>query len=519
MYLSPVANVTLALSDAAGDQETDSVQLVGTLRNEIEILRTQIHVLTEQLCILKKKIFGSSSEKISENDTPNLFNEFNPTAEDARPVAESVLVPEHTRRTGGRKPLSDKLPREERIVDLSDEEKLCKDCGSRMEKIGEDITERAEIIPPKILVEKCIRPKCVCRACKTPPVAKELPYVLPHSIAANGMFAYIATSKFCDAIPFHRLEGILARYGVEYSKANMCNNVIQFHEKYGERIAGFLEKQVTRGSILHIDETTLQVMDEPGRKNTAKSYVWNFLGGGEKPAVVYSYRETRHAGFLAEILAAYRGTIVTDGYSGYDSIVAGLPIDHAGCNAHARRYFVDALEAGKDPRAETAIQFYKELYRIEAIARKEKYSAEALLAVRQEKSKPVMNQFREWLYERRSKSGGYGGALVKAVNYTLNQWPKLTLFLGNAEIPIDNNNAENKIRPFVIGRKNWMISGSPRGAEAACMFYSLIESAKINGHEPYWYLRRLFDELPYAQSDADIERIMPYNLPPITGSG
>jgi len=519
MILSLMATETLILTDENSEQVADPVLLANILRNENENLRTQIHILKEQLALLKKKIFGSSSEKTDlENYASPLFDEVSPTSEKSAQITQELIVPEHVRRKGGRKPLSDKLPREERIIDLSDEEKHCKDCGDLMEKIGEDVSERADIIPPKIVVEKCIRPKCVCRRCNTPPVGKELPYVLPHSIATNGTFAYIVTSKYCDGIPFHRMEGILSRYGVEYSKANMCNNAIQFHEKYGEKIVGFLENQVMQGPRLHIDETTLQVLNEVNRANTTKSYVWVFLGGGDKKAVLYSYHETRKADFLYDMVQNYRGAIITDGYSGYDSIFSELRIAHAGCNAHARRYFVEALEVGKHLDAKIALRFYAQLYEIEAMAREGNYPPEQLLAIRQEKSKPVMRQLRDWLYERRAKVCDNKTALAKAVSYTLNQWPKLTLFLSNPEIPIDNNVVENTIRPFVVGRNSWYFSGSPRGAESSCMFYSLIETAKANAHEPYWYLRRLFDELPYARNDADIEKLMPYNMPPITSS-
>lgn len=501
-----------ALTMSVAINTADNTFSTEALQREIQSLRTQVAVLTEQLASLKKKFFGRSSEKQVDILTQTFFDLFDSIApEQTKTPVEVITVPAHTRKRGGRKKLSDALPRVERRLELSDEEKLCKTCGTMMEVIGEDISERGEITPPKIFVEKIIRPRCVCRACNSAPVAKQLPYVLPHSIAGNSMFAYAVTAKFCDAIPFYRLEGILSRYGVHYPQANMSNNVMQFHEKYGEKIVTLLEKQITQGSILHIDETTMQVMREENRKNTTKSYAWTFSGGN---AVLFTYRPTREAKFIYDILEKYRGAVMTDGYSAYDSVFATLQLSHAACHAHVRRYFVEALEAGKDERAKIAIEFYTELYGIEKIAREKNYEGDALIAFRQEHSKPILNKFREWLYELRPKIHNSKGLLATAVNYTVKQWPKLVLYLGNPAIPIDNNAAENKIRPFVIGRKNWLLAGSPRGAEAACMFYSLVETAKVNGHDPFAYLVNLFKALPYAENDADIERLMPYNQRP-----
>ena len=486
-------------------------------QQENEYLRTENQVLKEQLAILKLKVFGSSSEKKTDMKTGMLFPEDDVPRVDSA-SAKQIKVGGYTRRRGGRKPLSDKLPREERIIDLSDEEKTCSHCNTFMEKIGEDISERAELIPPKIYVEKVIRPKYVCRACKKPPVGKELPYVLPHSIAGNGLLAHIAVSKFCDAIPFHRLEGILSRYGIEYSKANMCNNMLQFHESYGEKIMALLEKKALESNMLHIDETGLQVLREANRSNKKKSYVWAFMSTGNSPVVLYMYRPSRSADFLLDFLSDYKGVVLTDGYSAYDQVFGKISVEHAGCHVHARRYFHKAVHVAKDARAAPALEYYRKLYRVERFGRSKGYTNKQLAELRQKESKPVLRKFYKWLLKQRPQIRNSKSAFAKAVNYTINQWPKLTLFLGNGDIPLDNNAIENRIRPFVIGRKNWLFSGSPRGADAACMFYSLLETAKANGHEPYWYLRNLFNHLPAITSETDLEELMPYNLRPQTGS-
>lgn len=490
------------------ENATAQEEFVTVSAREYKELQLKVQILQEQLAVLKKKIFGSKSEKLPSPDAPTLFE---PPEAAQREETPKITVQTYARRkSGGRKPFSDSLPREERVVDLSPEEKTCKCCGEELKEIGKDVSERVEITPPRVYVEKLVRPKYVCRKCDCAPTAAPLPYALAHSIAANGTFAYIATAKFCDATPFYRLEKILARYGIEFPAENMSNHVLQFYEHYGDKILHALKSRLRDGPLLHIDETTLQVMRENGRANTKKSYVWVVRS---RDVVLFRYSVSRSADFLREFLHGYRGRVLTDGYTSYEGVLNELQIAHAACHVHCRRNFVEAYEA-KDMRAKAALDFYRELYQIEAEARAANLSGAALVSWRQEKSKPVMRKFYAWLNERRAKSYGAGSAFDKAVNYALKHWPKLVLFLGDAEIPLDNNPVENAIRPFVVGRKNWLIAGSPRGADAACLFYSLIETARLHGHEPYWYLRRLFDALPYAQTDADVAALMPFTVPP-----
>lgn len=210
------------------------------------------------------------------------------------------------------------------------------------------------------------------------------------------------------------------------------------------------------------------------------------------------------------LLHNYRGRVLTDGYTSYDRVLDELQIVHAGCHVHCRRNFVEAHDVAKDRRAQPALEFYRQLYALEAEAKSANLSGTELVAWRQAKAKPLVKEFYGWLNERRAKSYGTKSALDTAVSYALKHWPKLVLFLGDAAIPLDNNPAENAIRPFVVGRKNWLIAGSPRGADATCLFYSLIETARLNGHEPCWYLRHLFDGLPYAQNAAAITALLPF---------
>lgn len=248
--------------------------------------------------------------------------------------------------------------------------------------------------------------------------------------------------------------------------------------------------------MIQADETTLQVLQEPGRDPTTKSYMWIFRRGDpEKPVLIYEY----------------------DGYSGYDFLDYEEKIRHIGCWAHARRKFMDVIKAqGKNRKngsADKALDIIRKLYRIEKEAREKGLSTDEIFLVRQQESKPILDKFKQWL-DRTALQTPPKGLLGKAVAYTLNQWNRLIGYVEDGRLSIDNNMAENSIRPFVVGRKNRLFSGTPEGAEASALLYSLIETARANKLEPYAYLRFIFEKLPMAESLEDYEALLPWNLTP-----
>ena len=507
-----------------------------SLRDKITYLEKDNHryeaennILREQVRLLRSQLYGSKTEKkLSAKDDGQalLFNEAEACmSEEEERVHEEIKVPAHTRKKRGRRPLPKDLPRVDVIHDLSDEEKVCA-CGCIKDRIGEEISEQLDYIPAKIQVIRNIRYKYVCKGCEgveadepAVSIAPLPPMIIPKSIATPGLLAYTLTSKFADALPFYRQEKIFERIGVDISRSSMCGWAIKVAEEC-EPLMELLNKDIRSGPLISIDETTVQVMKEPGRSNNTKSYMWIFRGGRpDRPLLEYQYHPTRAGDVASEYLDGYKGYVQTDGYGGYDFIDNNPDMHHVGCWAHARRKFVDVVKASGQRKsvksrtgaAEDAIEYIGKLYAIEKEAKERKLDPKETFDLRQEKSKPVLDELNTWLNTRYPQTSPQG-LLGKAINYTLKQWDRLIRYIEDGNLWPDNNLAENAIRPFVVGRKNWLFSGNPKGAKASATLYSLIESAKANGLEPYRYLRALFERLPFASSLDDYKSLLPNHI-------
>ncbi|MGE5797880.1 MAG: IS66 family transposase, partial [Ignavibacteria bacterium] len=444
--------------------------------------------------MLQQKFFGKSSEKTTDLDQGQklLFNEaedgsvIEPVDDKTENKDEFITVPEHKRKKTGRKPIPANIPREERLHDLPEEEKKCSCCGKERPRINEHTAEELDIIPAEIKAIKHIYPiygPCACEASRTkeePEViqAPAVPRIIPKSIVAPGLLAHILVSKFCDSLPFYRQEKMFDRIGIGIGRANMCNWTIQASSASGD-ILEMMWQDSLCSELVQMDETTVQVLKEPGRAAESKSYMWVTVGyKGDKKIILYHYHPSRSQQIPLTLLKGYTGYLQTDGYEGYDAAMKALPdIIHVGCFAHARRKFVEAGCAGKNPGAtHVALAYIQEIYKIEKILRNQGLAADEFVAGRKQKVIPVLEKFHDWLVLKREQvppSLKLGGA----INYTLNEWPKLIRYLDAACLTPDNNRAENAIRPFVLGRKNWLFSDTPLGAHASAAFYSIIETA------------------------------------------
>ncbi|MCP4551322.1 MAG: IS66 family transposase, partial [Bacteroidetes bacterium] len=352
---------------------------------------------------------------------------------------------------------------------------------------------------------------------KTAPVPAQ---ILPKTIATSGLLAHIVISKFADALPLYRQEKMFSRIGVHISRATMANWLIHGAQKC-QPLVELCEQQIRSGPLINIDETPVQVLNEPGRSNTSKSYMWIFRGGPlDSPILLYQYHPSRSGQIPLNFLGEYSGYIQTDAYPGYDALGRKPDITLVGCWAHARRKFVEVINARKQNKstkkqkigsAEIAISFIRKLYAVEKEAKTNEFSYDQIYELRQEKSKPILDEFKKWL-DKKVLQTPPQGLLGKAINYALNQWKPLKAYIKDGRLKPDNNLAENAIRPFVVGRKNWLFCGHPRGADASSIFFSLIETAKANKLEPYSYLRYIFARLPFAQNTADYEKLLPQNI-------
>jgi transposase len=485
---------------------------------------SEIKLLQEEISILKHRLFGRKSEKLPVGSGQLLlFNEAEAgEPEEQGAPAETIAVPAHERRRGCRKPLPDNLPRVAALHDLTDEQKQCA-CGEQKSRIGEEVSEQLDIMPPKIQVIQHIRPKYVCKKCEgtaadeaAVSIAPMPEQMIPKSIATPGLLAWSLTGKFVDALPFYRIEKILERYGVEVSRQTLCCWAIKVAERCWPLLE-LMQEDILAGFQIQADETPLQVLQEEGRAPTSRSYMWLFRGGTEqRPVIRYQYHESRSGQVAKEFLKDYPGYVQTDGYLGYDFLGQMAAITHLGCWAHVRRKFVEMVNAaGKDQdgkkktgSGDVALDYIGKLYLIEKECAEQQLKPEQIARERQSRAGPILDQFKEWL-DKRSHQVPPGSTLGKAISYTLGQWERLVVYLKDGRLRPDNNLAENAIRPFVVGRKNWLFAATPDGAHASAALYSIIETAKANGLEPYWYLRYLFERLPGANTKQEHRKLLP----------
>lgn len=496
-------------------------EIIAAFATESHRSALKIDYLEEQIRLLRNEIFGRKSEKrpVPDPRQLTLFTESDDLPE--APEPQNIPVAGHKRRKGGRKPLPAELPRVEVIHDLEESEKTCP-CGCRLKRIGDEVCEKLDYVPARLQVERHIRYKYACPACEgledegpSVKIAPAPPQLIPKSMATPGLVAHIVCSKFEDALPLYRQEKIFARLGVVLPRSTMCAWLISV-AKRAQPLMALLGREIRSGPVVNADETPVQVLKEPQRANTAKSYMWVFRGGNpEHPSLVFRYHPTRSGQVPLKFLSGYSGYLQCDGYNGYDALGREKGVTLLGCWAHARRKFDKVIKARgskkKQGSAEQAMAFIGALYRVEKKARDQSLNAEQTHHLREQDSRPVLEAFKHWL-EAKTAVTPPKGLLGKAVNYTLNNWQRLVRYLEDGRLRPDNNLAENAIRPFVLGRKNWLFAGTPDGADAAAVYYSLIETAKANGLKPFKYLRHLFGKLPFAETEEDYKNLLPQYL-------
>lgn len=489
--------------------------------------QTQIDYLEEQLRLLKNELFGRKSEKPIREDREQipLFDSPREEACETRNTEEQVVIPAHSRKKRGRRPLPADLPRVDVIHDLSEAEKMCA-CGHLRSRIGQEVCEKLDYVPAKIQVLRHIRYKYACKQCEgvesdgpTVKIAPPPVQLIPKSNATEGLLAHIFTSKFADGLPLYRQQKIFARLGLDLPRSTMANWAIEASLRC-KPLIDLLQKEIRSGPLINVDETTLQVLKEPGRRNTSKSYMWLYRGGvPDRPALVYQYAPTRSGQVAEEFIGDYTGFVQSDAFVGYDRLQNKPLIRLMGCWAHARRKFVAVIKIKKKIRsnrqnpkglADEALEFIEKLYRLEKQARELKLEPDQIKELRQSQAQPTLKQFKLWL-EDKSPLVPPKSLLGEAIAYTLDNWQRLIVYIEDGRLKPDNNAAENALRPFVVGRKNWLFAGNPRGAEGSAVFFSLIETAKANRLEPFAYLKYLFQQLPVT-NEIDYASLLPGNI-------
>ena len=496
-------------------------QLLAQMVSARQLDQGKIIQLQEQNALLLQRLFGRKSEQSADPDSPQLefFNEaenLTDTAPEAvaDDVEEEVVAPVKCR--GKRKPLPAKLPRVEVVHELPEHELTC-ECGCRKHVIGEETSEQLEIIPMQVRVIKHIRKTYACKTCEVAPITADKPaQLIEKSLASPSVLAMLLSTKYADGIPLYRFEKMLSRHGIVIPRQTLARWVIQCGAQL-QPLLNLMRDQLLGYPVLHCDETRVQVLKEPGREPSSQSWMWVQTGGPpDRPVILFDYTTSRAQDVPLRLLAGYRGYLMTDDYAGYNAVAAQVGVERLACLAHARRKFIEAQKVqpkGKTGRADVALNLINKLYGIERDLKdaipEQRYQG------RQQHSLPILAQLKNWL-EKTQPQVTAQNALGKAVNYLANNWSRLERYVEGGHLPIDNNAAERAIRPFVIGRKNWLFSDTPKGVTASAQIYSLIETAKTNGQEPYAYLRHILERLPQANCVEDYEALLPWNCKPTT---
>ena len=478
----------------------------------------------EQLRLARRRMFGPSSESHAGQgwlfDEAEALVESAPEADDTatlpppatEPSGQTPVDAGKKKARGKRKPLPIELPRIDVIHDVPEAERICT-CGTPMVEIGQDVSEQLDIVPMQVRVLRHIRKRYGCPKGDQAPVSARAPaQVLPKSNASNDLLAMLLVTKYVDGLPLARFEYVLARAGVLVPRQTLARWVIGTARAL-QPIANLMRDVLLGHDVIHMDETPVQVLKEPSRAASSKSQMWVQRGGPPgKPVILFEYDPSRAQAVPLRLLEGWKGHLMADALESYGAISFTEGVTRLGCWVHARRRFVDAgkvLPEGKRGRTHEALALIGKLYAIEKEARE--LSDAERLARRQSQSRAVIDELRRWLDQvlpTVPPTSVLGGAL----GYLHRQWPRLTRYLARGDLPIDNNPAENAIRPFVVGRKAWLFSDTQAGARASALIYSLVETAKANNVEPYLWLRHVLRALPTATTVEHFEALLPWNL-------
>lgn len=510
--MDAAAKVTPKLSPERSEEVTELKQLVAQQQREIQYLQEKLHYALHRQ-------FGRSSEQTNANqsdlfDTTDALADTDPDEQETH----SVVI---QRKKGGRQKAPKNLPRKRIEHDLEEADKQCA-CGACLERIGEQVTEQYDVIPPVFQVLEHVRFKYACPACDEHGVTtadKKTPDPLPRHQVSPGMLAWLGSSKYVDGLPLHRIASLLdKRFGVSFTSTTLAQWMIKASEDLLVPLLLLMEVYLQQIDYVHADETTVQVLDEPERYAWQKSYFWVVVSGTGPPIIRVKYSPSRAGAVAQELLSAHQGYLQTDAYPGYNIITSKPEVIAVGCMAHARRKF-DAVvkslgQKSQQPQAiiaRAALSYFRRLYQIEKAIKGQ--SPEQRLHRRQTDSQAILDEFDAWRKQHLAQAGALGGAIAKAFGYLNNQWQTLTRFVEDERLQLDNNRAERHIRPIANGRKVWLFSRSQRGAHASAAWYSLVETAKANGLEPYHYLCWLFTEMPrYQKQGLALDDLLPWNV-------
>jgi transposase len=503
------------------EQLSTKNEQLSTKNEQLSAKNTKLTVhnekLTFELALLKRHQFGRRSEQ-SGGGQLRLLDEI--VEEDMSAIEQeldaltaSVDTPKSEKQQPKRQALPASLPRTE--IHHDPDSTTC-GCGCQMVHIGDDVSEKLDYDPGTFSVERHIRSKWACKSCETVVQAPVAPHIIDKGIPTTKLLTHVLISKYTDHQPLYRQNQIFQREGIDIPRSTLSEWV----GRCGVELAPLVEALkavVLSQSVLHADETPVKML-EPGNKKTKKAYVWAFATTrwSEVQAVVYDFQPTRAGEVARAFLEDWGGHLVCDDYGGYKASFKpkentdNPTVIEVGCWAHSRRKFVELVEVQQSPIAAKAVEYINALYDIEREAKE--FSTDERKAHREEKAKPIVEALYEWLVGQRDALTK-GTRTARAIDYTLNRWDALIRYLENGNLPIDNNWVENQIRPWALGRSNWLFAGSLRSGQRAANIMTLIQSAKINGLNPQAYLQDVLEKLPTAKQ-SDLSALLPHNWKP-----
>lgn len=503
----------------ARDEQLKSQQnIIDAREAQIKEHSALIEKLKFELARLKRWRFGRHTEALSAEQLALWESELDGDIAALEARLEALQAEKNKRlsdqgddddkRQPKRRRLPDSLPRIEVMHDL--ESKDCPQCGEALQRIGEEVSEQLDIVPAKFFVRRHVRPKYCCRCCQTLHTAPIPAQPIDKGIAAPGLITHVATGKYLNHLPLYRQEAEFGRMGMPIPRSTMAGWFGEL-EVLLEPLVGRMTELLLAETILHADETPVPVLD-PGAGKTATGYLWAYRSGpwSNLQAVAFQFAMSRGAEHPNRFLALFTGTLVVDGYSGYNTVLKRSNINEAGCMAHARRPFYEIAEATGSPIAQSALIVIGKLYEIEVQLKA--LSAHERARERKKHAAPILADFKPWL-DQTYANAPPKSAIGQALAYAINRWTALTRYLEDGMLNIDNNPVENAIRGVALGKRNWLFAGSEAGGRRAAQFYTLIETAKLNGVNPSAYLTHVLTALPSAKA-TDLDALLPWNFQP-----
>lgn len=499
------------LNDLSAEQlralATQLLDRVESKDRELHYSKTLNEKLTHELTILKRHKFARRSEQLNavqgrlldeliDSDLAAIEVELDQAVSEEHKAARSKQQPKRTA-------LPPQLPRT--LIHHEPDNTRC-GCGCQLKRIGEDISEKLDYVPGEFTVERHIRGKWACNSCETLIQAPVPAQVIDKGIPTAGLLAQVLVAKYADHLPLYRQERIFGRAGLEIPRSTLAEWVGACGVQL-QPLVDALRHTLLQHRVLHADETPVSML-APGKKKTHKAYVWAYCSTpfSTLKATVYDFTASRAGEHARTFLGEWQGKLVCDDYAGYKAGF-GNGITEIGCMAHARRKFYDLHQANKSELAAKALEYIGGLYDIERAIKD--LPPDKRLAIRQAKARPIADALHQWMLAHRQKVPD-GSGTARALDYSLKRWEALTRYLDDGAVPIDNNRVENQIRPWALGRSNWLFAGSLRSGQRAAAVMSLIQSAKLNGHDPYAYLKDVLTRLPTQKNNA-IDELLPHN--------